>query len=176
MKDYINHKFFISDKNEKEIKNLIKFNETFDLGDLYKLNEEYYLLRYKNIIKIFPKIIYEYKFDFDLNFNFNYMKYFLLKENVLLVICFEYYLFLKINFSEKKIHFLNKINNNIGFCRTIVEFNNYIVIHLFKKDQDNHHIVENYLIIFQKNNNNKNIHNTIYYQLKINIRTNILLI
>jgi len=104
------------------------------------------------------------------------MKYFLLKENVLLVICFEYYLFLKINFSEKKIHFLNKINNNIGFCRTIVEFNNYIVIHLFKKDQDNHHIVENYLIIFQKINNNKNIHNTIYYQLKINIRTNILLI
>ena len=91
MKHYINHKFFISDKNEKEIKNLIKFNETFDLGDLYKLNEEYYLLRYKNIIKIFPKIIYEYKFDFDLNFN--YMKYFLLKKNVLLVICFEYYLF-----------------------------------------------------------------------------------
>lgn len=146
MKHYINHKFFISDKNEKEIKNLIKFNETFDLGDLYKLNEEYYLLRHKNIIniiKIFPKIIYEYKFDVGLNFNFNYMKYFLLKENVLLVICFEYYLFLKINFSEKKILFLNKVNNNKGFCRTIVEFNNYIVVHLFKKDQNNVNILAN---------------------------------
>jgi len=147
MKHYINHKFFISNKNEKEIKNLIKFNEAFDLDDLYKLNEEYYLLRYKNIIniiKIFPKLIYKYKFDFFLNFNF--MKYFLLKENVLLVICFEYYLFLRINFSEKKIHLLNKVNNNIGFYRTIVEFNNYIVVHLFKKDQDNYLLIILFII------------------------------
>lgn len=62
IKQYLNHEFFIND-TKKELKDLILFNENTTLENMYKLNEEYYLLKYKNqniikIVKTFPKIIF----------------------------------------------------------------------------------------------------------------------
>ena len=122
IKHYLNHEFFIND-TKKELKDLILFNENTTLENMYKLNEEYYLLKYKNqniikIVKIFPKIIFEYKYDFNI-----IEKYAFLKDNILLVILRKTILFLKIIFTEKKISLIQKIDKYRGQCRTILELN-----------------------------------------------------
>ena len=166
IKQYLNHEFFIND-TKKELKDLILFNENTTLENMYKLNEEYYLLKYKNqniikIVKIFPKIIFEYKYDFNI-----IEKYAFLKDNILLVILRKTILFLKINFTEKKISLIQKIDKYNGVCKTILELNNFIVMHLYKFDELKRNIIKNWIYIYQKQN-----YNNIFYQLNTKYRNN----
>ena len=169
MKHYLNHNFFVNDKTKKEINDFILFNENSNLECIFKLNEEYYLIKNKlenkiKIIKNFPKIIFEYKFDFNLD---EYCKSSLLKDDVLLIIFEEYYLFLKINFSEKKITLIQKfVNYHQKICQKILELNEFIILHMYKINNNNYSYkfeeqYENYIIILEKINYN----NIISYQL-----------
>ena len=166
IKNYLNHKFFIENKAKKQLKDLILFNQysNSNLKDIYQLNEEYYLIRYKNqdsikIFKAFPKIFFEYEFDFNIG---DECRYSFLKDDILLVICMKYFLFLNINFTEKNISLITKINIIPGLlCRTILELNNHIIIHMYKLKE--HDIVHNSLYVYQKNNSNNNI----FFQLNL---------
>lgn len=158
IKNYINHNFFTNDKTKKEINELLLFTE-YTNEDIYRLNEEYYLIKYQNkneinIYKFFPKIIFQYKYDF----NISKCKYYLLKDNILLVICFQYYLFLKIDFINKNILLIQKITNYQGICKTILELNTKLVIYI-KNDKN---IEQNCIIIYKKIN-----YNNIIFQLNL---------
>ena len=162
LKKYLNHNFFVNDKTKKEIKDLILFNENSNLECIFKLNEEYYLIKNKSqnkikIIKKFPKIIIEYNFAFNLGEDCNCS---LLKDDVLLFK--EYYLFLKINFSDKKIILIQKIvNYRQNICKKILELNDLIVLHMYKDISIYPAIRENAIIILKTINYN----NIISYQL-----------
>lgn len=69
-------------------------------------------------------------------------------------------MFLKINFTEKKISLIQKIDKYNGVCKTILELNNIIVMHLYKFDELKINIINNWIYIYQKKN-----YNNIFYQL-----------
>ena len=160
IKNYINHYFFTNDKTKKEINELLLFIEYTNIEDIYRLNEEYFLIKYRNkneinIHRYFPKIIFQYKYDF----NISKCKYYFLKDNILLVICFEYYLFLKIDFINKNILLIQKIPNNQGRCKTVLQLNTKLVIYI-----NNDKYIENNCIIIYKT---INYNNNIIYQLNL---------
>ena len=160
IKNYINHYFFTNDKTKKEINELLLFIEYTNIEDIYRLNEEYYLIKYPNkneinIHRYFPKIIFQYKYDF----NISKCRHYFLKDNILLVICFKYYLFLKIDFINKNILLIQKIPNNQGRCKTVLQLNTKLVIYI-KNDK---YIENNCIIIYKKINYNNNI----IYQLNL---------
>ena len=169
MKQYLNHNFFVKDKTKKEINDLILFNENSNLECIFKLNEEYYLIKNRlenkiKIIKNLPKIIIEYKFDFNLDENCNSS---LLKDDVLLIIFQEYYLFLKINFSEKKIILIQiMVNYHQNICRKILELNEFIILHMYKNINNSYKIGKNDIIILEKINYNNIISYQFNYKYK----------
>ena len=169
MKQYLNHNFFVKDKTKKEINDLILFNENSNLECIFKLNEEYYLIKNRlenkiKIIKNLPKIIIEYKFDFNLDEDCNSS---LLKDDVLLIIFKEYYLFLKINFSEKKIILIQiMVNYHQNICRKILELNEFIILHMYKNINNSYKIGKNDIIILEKINYNNIISYQFNYKYK----------